>query len=124
TSSPACRCSVLHELASFLYNHALMATRTAEAAHHGVGARGLTAGIAGASGYSGRELARLIAGHPRLSLHTAQARSEGFDALSPEALARCAVASLCLPHGASRPFGEAVARAGTPVVDLGSDFRL
>ena len=101
-----------------------MATPTTQPARHGADARDLTAGIAGASGYSGRELVRLIAGHPQLSLRTAQARSEGFDALSPEELALCDVAFLCLPHGASRPFGEAIAGAGTPVVDLGSDFRL
>ena len=64
--------------------------------------RALSAGIAGASGYAGRELARLIAGHPRLTLRTAQARSDGFDALAPDELARCDVAFLCLPHGASR----------------------
>ena len=101
-----------------------MATPTTEAAPHGAGPHALNAGIAGASGYAGRELARLIAGHPRLSLRTAQARSDGYDALAPDELARCDVAFLCLPHGTSRDFGEAVARAGTPVVDLGSDFRL
>lgn len=84
----------------------------------------LRAGIAGASGYAGRELARIVAGHPGLALQTAQARSDGFDALSPEELALCDVAFLCLPHGASRPFGEVVAHTGTAVVDLGSDFRL
>ena len=101
-----------------------MATPTTEISRTGAGSRALNAGIAGASGYAGRELARLIAGHPQLSLRTAQARSEGFDALAPDELARCDVAFLCLPHGASQEFGEAVARAGTPVVDLGSDFRL
>jgi N-acetyl-gamma-glutamyl-phosphate reductase len=101
-----------------------MVTPTTQPARHGADARSLSAGIAGASGYSGRELARLIAGHPQLSLRTAQARSEGFDALSAEELARCDVAFLCLPHGASREFGTAIVRAGTPVVDLGSDFRL
>jgi N-acetyl-gamma-glutamyl-phosphate reductase len=101
-----------------------MASPTTQPARHGAGARALTAGIAGASGYSGRELVRLIGGHPQLSLRTAQARSEGFDALSPEELALCDVAFLCLPHGASRAFGEAIAAAGRPVVDLGSDFRL
>jgi N-acetyl-gamma-glutamyl-phosphate reductase len=101
-----------------------MATPTTEAARHGAGASSLSAGIAGASGYAGRELARLIAGHPQLSLRTAQARSDGFDDLSADDLTRCDVAFLCLPHGASRPFGTAVAAAGTPVVDLGSDFRL
>jgi len=101
-----------------------MATPTTEITRSGSGSRPLNAGIAGASGYAGRELARLLAGHPQLSLRTAQARSEGFDELAPDELARCDVAFLCLPHGASHEFGEAVARAGTPVVDLGSDFRL
>ncbi|HET6172123.1 MAG TPA: N-acetyl-gamma-glutamyl-phosphate reductase [Gaiellales bacterium] len=101
-----------------------MATPTTQTASHRTGAGGLSAGIAGASGYAGRELARLIAGHPQLSLRTAQARSEGFDVLSPEELARCDVAFLALPHGSSRAFGTALAAAGTPVVDLGSDFRL
>jgi N-acetyl-gamma-glutamyl-phosphate reductase len=101
-----------------------MATPATEISRSGAAAPALSAGIAGASGYAGRELARLIAGHPRLSLRTAQARSDGFDALAPDELARCDVAFLCLPHGASRAFGEAIVRAGTPVVDLGSDFRL
>ena len=118
------RCSGLHELAANLYNHATMATPATEISRSGAASPALSAGIAGASGYAGRELARLIAGHPRLSLRTAQARSDGFDALAPDELARCDVAFLCLPHGASQAFGEAIARAGTPVVDLGSDFRL
>jgi N-acetyl-gamma-glutamyl-phosphate reductase len=101
-----------------------MAVPTTQPSQHGAGARALSAGIAGASGYAGRELARLIAGHPQLGLRTAQARSEGFDPLSPDELARCDVAFLCLPHGASHTFGEAIAATGTPVVDLGSDFRL
>src|SRR4051812_39667101 len=101
-----------------------MATPATEISRTGAVSPPLSAGIAGASGYAGRELARLIAGHPRLSLRTAQARSDGFDALAPDELARCDVAFLCLPHGASEAFGEAIARAGTPVVDLGSDFRL
>jgi N-acetyl-gamma-glutamyl-phosphate reductase len=101
-----------------------VATPTTQAAQHRASAPSLRAGIAGASGYAGRELARLINGHPQMALHTAQARSEGFDALSAEELARCDISFLCLPHGASREFGTAIARAGAPVVDLGSDFRL
>jgi N-acetyl-gamma-glutamyl-phosphate reductase len=101
-----------------------MATPTTQAAAAGAGAHTLSAGIAGASGYAGRELARLLSGHPRLALRTAQARSDGYDALAPDELARCDVAFLCLPHGASRDFGRTITGAGTPVVDLGSDFRL
>jgi N-acetyl-gamma-glutamyl-phosphate reductase len=101
-----------------------MAAPTTHPATRAAGSHTLSAGIAGASGYAGRELARLLSGHPQLSLRTAQARSDGYDAPAPDELARCDVAFLCLPHGASRDFGNAIAHAGTPVVDLGSDFRL
>ncbi|MDX6568656.1 MAG: N-acetyl-gamma-glutamyl-phosphate reductase [Gaiellales bacterium] len=84
----------------------------------------LVAGIAGASGYAGRELARLLAGHPAFTVGQRQARSEGYDALDVEALAVCDMVFLCLPHGESATFGNALAHVGTPVVDLGSDFRL
>jgi N-acetyl-gamma-glutamyl-phosphate reductase len=84
----------------------------------------LVAGIAGASGYAGRELARLLAGHPAFTIGQRQARSEGYDPLDVEALAGCDMVFLCLPHGESATFGKALAHVGTPVVDLGSDFRL
>jgi N-acetyl-gamma-glutamyl-phosphate reductase len=83
-----------------------------------------TAAVAGASGYAGRELVRLISGHPQLALATAQARSEGFDPLDGAALAAADVVFLALPHGASRQLGAELAEAGSKVVDLGSDFRL
>jgi N-acetyl-gamma-glutamyl-phosphate reductase len=84
----------------------------------------LVAGIAGASGYAGRELARLLSGHPAFTMGQRQARSEGYDPLDVEALATCDMVFLCLPHGESTTFGSALAHVGTPVVDLGSDFRL
>jgi len=84
----------------------------------------LTAGIAGASGYGGQELQRLLATHPHLRAASLQARSGGYDPIDADALARCDVAFLALPHGESRAIGEALAAAGTPVVDLGSDFRV
>jgi N-acetyl-gamma-glutamyl-phosphate reductase len=83
-----------------------------------------TAGIAGASGYGGLELQRLLAGHPSLRATALQARSGGYDPIDGDALARCDVAFLALPHGESRALGEALEAAGTPVVDLGSDFRV
>jgi N-acetyl-gamma-glutamyl-phosphate reductase len=83
----------------------------------------ITAGIAGASGYAGRELSRLLAGHPVIDVGQRQARSDGYDALDVEALAGCDIVFLCLPHGESAIFGNALAHVGTPVVDLGSDFR-
>jgi len=95
-----------------------------QTAHTAVPTGKLVAGIAGASGYAGRELARLLSGHPAFTVGRRQARSEGYDALDVEALATCDMVFLCLPHGESATFGNALAHVGTPVVDLGSDFRL
>jgi N-acetyl-gamma-glutamyl-phosphate reductase len=92
-------------------------------AHTGASGPRLVAGIAGASGYAGRELTRLLAGHPVIDVGQRQARSDGYDALDVEALAACDIVFLCLPHGESAGFGSALAHVGTPVVDLGSDFR-
>jgi N-acetyl-gamma-glutamyl-phosphate reductase len=82
------------------------------------------AAVAGASGYAGLELQRLLAGHPRLDASVLQARSEGYDDLDAEELAACDVVFLTLPHGASRELGERLAAAGARVVDVGSDFRV
>jgi N-acetyl-gamma-glutamyl-phosphate reductase len=90
---------------------------------HVLGTR-LSVGLAGASGYVGRELARLVAGHPALALAAAQARSDGFDDLDAEALTYCDVVFLALPREAGRVLGQALAAAGTPVVDLADGFRL
>src|SRR3954447_17936831 len=84
----------------------------------------LSAGIAGASGYAGRELARILADHPVLRLAMSQARSDGYAALDAHQPALCDVVFLALPHGTSAEPGGQLRAAGTPVVDLGSDFRL
>jgi N-acetyl-gamma-glutamyl-phosphate reductase len=84
----------------------------------------LSAGIAGASGYAGRELARILSDHPVLRLAMSQARSEGYAPLDADQLALCDVVFLALPHGQSAEMGSGLRGAGTPVVDLGSDFRL
>src|SRR5512142_1315029 len=76
----------------------------------------LTAGIAGATGYVGRELARLLDGHPTLRPVEAGRADAGM-------LAACDVALLALPHGASEPLARELAGAGTPVVDLSRDLR-
>ena len=74
-----------------------------------------TAGIAGSTGYAGRELQRLLAAHPRLrgTACTADTR----------ALAQCDLAFLALPHGASSELGRELAGARVPVVDLSADMR-
>ncbi len=83
-----------------------------------------TAGVAGASGYAGLELQRLLAAHPAIAPAVLQARSGGYDPIDEVALGGCDAVFLCLPHGASRDLGERLAAAGTRVVDLGSDFRV
>lgn len=89
-----------------------------------VGTQTYTAGIAGASGYAGQELLRLLSQHPELRATAVQARSDGFDDLDRASLAGCDIVFLCLPHGASYDLGLALAAEGTRIVDLGSDFRV
>ena len=97
--------------------------------------------IAGASGYAGGEVLRLLAGHPQLEVKTVTAHSNAGQRLvdvqphlrsygelvlqdtTPESLAGHDVVFLALPHGAS---GEIAAQlsADTLVIDCGADHRL
>ncbi|MGI9116217.1 MAG: N-acetyl-gamma-glutamyl-phosphate reductase [Gaiellales bacterium] len=86
--------------------------------------RPLAAGIAGASGYAGQELVRILDAHPAIRPAALQARSEPFDPIDADALAACDIVFLALPHGESRELGERLLELGTQVVDLGSDFRV
>src|SRR5882757_5083226 len=102
---------------------------------------GLRVAVAGASGYAGGELLRLLAGHPELDLALAQAERRAgepitavhpnlvtyagkrFAASDPAGLADADLVFLALPHGAS----AAIAGTLSPhqvVIDLGADFRL
>jgi N-acetyl-gamma-glutamyl-phosphate reductase len=101
---------------------------------------GVRVAVAGASGYAGGELLRLIAGHPEFELTAVTAnRSAGapvasvhphlvplgltFGPTDPQVLAGADLVFLALPHGES----AAVARElpdGVKVVDLGADHRL
>lgn len=103
----------------------------------------LTVGIVGASGYTGAELLRLIAGHPNLTLAVATGDSMAgtriadlypslalaygdrkFDVYSPEAVSGVDIAFCGLPHGVSMDVvPDLLGKVGT-VIDLGSDFRL
>src|SRR5579871_5216589 len=74
-----------------------------------------TVGVAGASGYAGGELMRLLAGHPRLAV--------GAATREPGELAGCDVCVLALPHGASAPLALELEAAGTRVVDMSRDLR-
>jgi N-acetyl-gamma-glutamyl-phosphate reductase len=97
--------------------------------------------IAGASGYAGGELVRLVAGHPDLDLITVaahgsvgqrvgdvhpQLRSVAdlvFVETTPDTLAEADLIFLALPHGASGEFAKAIP-PGPRIVDLGADYRL
>jgi N-acetyl-gamma-glutamyl-phosphate reductase len=101
---------------------------------------GTRVAVAGASGYAGGELLRLVAGHPELDLVAATAHSRagepvtavhphlvGLDlalgATGPAALADADLVFLALPHGESAALAAALP-AGVRVVDLGADHRL
>ncbi|GIF08147.1 N-acetyl-gamma-glutamyl-phosphate reductase [Actinoplanes siamensis] len=101
---------------------------------------GIRVAVAGASGYAGGELLRLLAGHPEFDLIAATAHSQagqhvtsvhpqlaGLDltlgSTDAATLSDADLVFLALPHGQS---GTLAARlpAGVKVVDLGADFRL
>ncbi|MFT5434373.1 MAG: N-acetyl-gamma-glutamyl-phosphate reductase [Myxococcota bacterium] len=105
----------------------------------------LRVGVAGASGYVGFELLRLIRQHPHLDLTVVAAGraagsavQESWPALTGLAEAslvmqtvdvdafadRCDAVFLALPHGVSAPVAAGLLGRGVTVVDLGADFRL
>lgn len=100
-----------------------------------------TVAIAGASGYAGGEVVRLLAGHPEFSIQTVTAHSNAGQRLvdvqphlrscgdlvlqetTAEILSGHDIVFLALPHGAS---GALAAQLGadTLVIDCGADHRL
>ncbi|MGA2052625.1 MAG: N-acetyl-gamma-glutamyl-phosphate reductase [Opitutales bacterium] len=106
----------------------------------------MNVGIIGASGYSGEELVRLLARHPRARLLTVTSRSLtgpvasalprlrgvvppdlAFSASAPAALAadsRIELYFLALPHGVASEYARPLLAAGKRVIDLSADFRL
>ncbi|WFF09783.1 N-acetyl-gamma-glutamyl-phosphate reductase [Micromonospora sp. WMMD1076] len=101
---------------------------------------GIRVAVAGASGYAGGELLRLLAGHPEFELITATAHSQAgqpvtavhphlagldlvFAATEPATLADADLVFLALPHGQSAALAAALP-ATVKVVDLGADHRL
>lgn len=92
-------------------------------------------GILGASGYAGRELCALIAGHPRFALAFATANEQRghtvhlgrhkvtFIASDDAALDEAAIVFCALPHGASLAWVDRARASGARVVDLSSDLR-
>jgi N-acetyl-gamma-glutamyl-phosphate reductase len=102
---------------------------------------GLAVAVAGASGYAGGELLRLIGGHPELELGPVTAAGNAgapvtevhphlpvlghrtFEPIDPARLAAADLVFLALPHGESATVGAAMP-AHVPVVDLSATFRL
>jgi N-acetyl-gamma-glutamyl-phosphate reductase len=99
----------------------------------------LSAGIVGATGYTGIELVGLIEVHPGAQLAFAASSSHAGETLgrvapgAPEIklvssgdlhLEGVDVLFLCLPHGASAEYAERALSAGVRVIDLSADFRL
>lgn len=125
--------------------------RIYESRGHGSGASSMAmsvpVAIVGASGYSGEELCRILAGHPGVRIVAATSRQHAGRALG-EALPRlrghprvggvvfqdsraeevagsgAAAAFLALPHGLAADYAQPLVRAGLHVVDLSADFRL
>ncbi len=97
----------------------------------------------GASGYTGTELLRLIAGHPDLELVVATGDSKAgtaiadlypslaaaygdrtYDPFTPEAVDGLDLVFIGLPHGISMSVVPQIRGRVGHIVDLGSDFRL
>ncbi len=105
----------------------------------------LNAGLVGVTGYTGMELARILATHPSMRLAAATSRQDagrrlddiypfmrslaGADIMLSEPdtadlARRCDVVFLAVPHGVAMELGAELYDAGAHVVDLSADFRL
>lgn len=100
------------------------------------------AGIVGATGYTGVELLRLLAGHPDVEPVLVTSRGEAgrrvdelfpslrghldlaFTAPDADALAGCDVVLFATPNGTAMEYAPALLEAGVRVIDLAADFRL
>jgi N-acetyl-gamma-glutamyl-phosphate reductase len=98
-------------------------------------------GVAGASGYAGGELLRLLLAHPDVEIgaltggsnagellgvlqpHLTPLAERVLEPTTPEALAGHDVVFLALPHGTSAAIADALGER-TVVIDCGADFRL
>src|ERR671936_1825587 len=102
---------------------------------------GYRVAVAGASGYAGGELLRLLSTHPEMDVVAATAQENAGERVSQlhpalptlghlklapttaEALGAADLVFLALPHGASGPIAVQLP-PGVTVVDLGADHRL
>ncbi|HEY1118296.1 MAG TPA: N-acetyl-gamma-glutamyl-phosphate reductase [Acidimicrobiales bacterium] len=104
----------------------------------------ISVAVAGASGYAGGEVLRLLLGHPEVRIgaltgsanagqllgtlqpHLVPLADRVLEETSVEVLSGHDVVFLALPHGESARYAEALGRDGadTVVIDCGADFRL
>src|SRR3981189_3394169 len=100
------------------------------------------AGIVGGTGYTGVELLRLLAQHPRVELKAITSRKEAgtpvaamfpslrrhvelaFSEPNMPALRGCDVVFFAPPNGVAMNEARAVLESGARLVDLSADFRL
>lgn len=104
----------------------------------------IKAGIIGATGYTGEELLRLLAGHPSVEVTAATSRAAAgkkisavhenlkgfydleFENLNPEDVKKmCDIIFLAVPHGAAMDVvPELLKESRCKVIDLSADYRL
>ena len=102
----------------------------------------ITAGIVGATGYTGVELLRLLAGHGQVEVSLVTSRELAgtavashfpnlrgrfdldFSAPDAAALAECDVVFFATPHAVAMKSAARVLAGGARVVDLSADFRI
>jgi len=99
-------------------------------------------GVVGGTGYTGVELLRLLALHPRVELQVVTSRSEAgtpvaalfpnlrghtdlcFSAPDSTVLAACDLVFFATPNGTAMQMAEELLDHGVRVIDLAADFRL
>ncbi len=102
----------------------------------------ISVGVVGATGYTGVELLRLLAGHPGVDLRVVTSRSEAgrpvadlfpnlrghidlrYVAPDIDDLAECDVVFFATPNGVAMTMVPELLDAGVKVIDLAADFRL
>jgi N-acetyl-gamma-glutamyl-phosphate reductase len=102
----------------------------------------IRAGVVGATGYTGAELLRLLAGHPKVDIKVITSRAEAerrVDDIFPnlrghvdasfsephlEALAECDIVFFATPNGIAMTMVPELLDMDVKVVDLSADFRL
>ena len=101
----------------------------------------ISVGIVGASGYTGEELARLLANHPNVKLKSLTSKThEGkeinaifkldekipgkFKSPQVENLNDCDIVFFATPNGVAMNMANALIEQGIKVIDISADFRL